>query len=424
MTYRLFGQAKLLSGVFKASVLSFIAIFAFAVYEFILPIFTESQSDSFAIVGIIVSMVYLASFICEIPTGLAVDKYGRIKVILIAMTCLSVLGIIYYLTYNLVFLAFMSVIFGIVSVAFWIPSTVLIRDFSPRKMLSRSQGVYLTITQVGWIAGPMIAGFIAVILSERHNFLFFSALMFAAVIFGLVIFRGKRAEKFRDLEKRHKHKARLTLMVTVLKEYVHVHKHALPTYLLTMSAYIFTAVEWTYVPLASIERFGFTASFAGILLSMMMIVQATLYFTSGYVMDKVDKRYIITGGFFLLFSSTYFMFLAASPAAFIIAALIASASVSWILPGTEALLTEIVPADLYGEMSGAFDTSKDLGLIIGPFVGGMLATYFSNELSPFIFVAVVAALATLLSGYIFWPEYQKKRLQRTKYTYAQNDLSA
>ncbi len=400
-------KAKQLTKVFQASILSFIAILAFGVYDFILPIFTESKSASFAIVGLIVSLVYVASLIAEIPTGLAVDKYGRVKMLAVAMTAMSLMGLVYFFTKDVVLLAMLSLVFGIISVAFWIPSTVLIRDFSPRKMLCQAEGVYMSITQVGWILGPIIAGLIAVTLSERYNFLLISIFMFIAVLFSLVIFRGKTVSKFRELERGHKHKARLSLLTTIFKEYIGVHKHALPLYILTFSAYVWIAIEWAFVSIAGIARFGFSAEAVGFVLGAMMAVEGLLYYSSGFIMDKIGKRYIITAGFLLLFTATYFAFLSTSPALFVMFALLAAGSVSWILPGTEALLTEIVPANMYGEMSGVFDTSKDFGMIVGPLAGGILAMQLFNPLAPFLLVTVISGMAALVSGWAFWPEKKK-----------------
>jgi len=403
MPARLPGKLSVLSKVFEASFLSFIAILAFGIYDFILPIFTEGQVANLAVVGLIVSLVSIASLLAEVPVGLAVDKYGRIKILLIAMFALGILGVAYFLINSLLLLAILSLVFGTVAVAFWVPSAVLIRDFSPRRMLSQSEGIYMSITQLGWVFGPIIAGTVSVLFSDKHNFLLIAAFMLAAVGFALAIFRGSKAQKFRQLEKGHKHKPRLTLLSTIFKEYIGVHKHAAPLYALSFAAYIWIALEWAFVPIAGIEAFGFAASGVGLILGAMMAVEGLLYYSSGYLMDLIGKKYIITAGFFLLFGSAYFMFLATSPAVFILAALFAAGSVSWILPGTEALLSEIVPANLYGEMSGLFDTSKDFGLIVGPMIGGLLATYLANPLVPFALVTVVAAAATLLSGWVFWP---------------------
>ncbi len=416
MTQRLFGKAELLAGVFKASALSFIAIFAFAIYDFVLPIFTEGQSESFAIVGVIVSLVYLASLLAEVPIGLAVDAHGRIKVLIIATASLGALGIVYFFSGNILQLAALSLIAGAIAVAFWVPSTVLVRDFSPRKMLSQSQGVYLTITQLGWIAGPILAGFISETISDKHNFLIFSGLMFATVIAALIIFRGRDAKKFKAIEHGHKHKARISLLITTFSEYIKLHRHALPLYILSMIAYIWIALEWTFIALAGIEQFGFTEGLAGLLIGAMMAIEGILYFTSGYLMDKVGTKYILTGGFFLLFGATYFTFLATTPAAYILSVLIAAGATSWILPGTESLLTAIVPENIMGEMSSLFDTSKDFGLIIGPLLGGFLASSLGNAQAAFIPIFVTAALATILCGYVFWPEKKKIHLFKKKKT--------
>jgi len=99
-----------LGKVFETSFLSFIAILAFGVYEFILPIFTEDRTESLAFVGIIVSLVYAASLLAEIPVGLAVDKHGRIKVLLAAMAAMGVLGLVYFFTNSFTGIIFLNCI--------------------------------------------------------------------------------------------------------------------------------------------------------------------------------------------------------------------------------------------------------------------------------------------------------------------------
>lgn len=392
-----------LSGILKITFVTLIAIFALGIYEFALPIFVEDRSDSFAVVGIIFSLVFVASMLMEIPTGFAVDKYGRIKIFLLSMVVMGVLGIVYYFTENLLLLALLSLVFGTVVVAFYTPSAVLIRDVSPRKMLSLSEGLYMGITQLGWIFGPVLAGIVTTLLTDKHNFLLVSVFMFAAAGSGLAIFMGRRGRQFKKIERGHKHKARLTLLATIFKEYLKIHKIAPYLYFLCFAINAWVAVEWAFVPISGMERFGFSETWVGLLLGMMMAIEGVLYYSAGYIMDKIGKKYIVTGGFLLLFSATYFMFLSTSPAVFMMAALLAAATPAWILPGVEAYLTEIVPANVLGEMSGAFYTSQDFGLIVGPLASGFLAVYLLNPLSPFLFVALLAGAAALVAGYVFWP---------------------
>jgi len=399
-----------LEKVFEASIISFIAITALAIYDFIIPLFTENFAENMAVIGTIISMGYVISFFVEVPVGRLVDKVGRVIVLVASLASLGILGILFFLVHSVYQLVVLVLLFGFAQIMFWVPSTVLIRDFSPRKLLSQSQGVYLTFSQLGWILGPVIAGTVTALFSDRHNFLVYSGFLFTALVVALVLFRGRVSRHRRLIF--GKHKARLTFLIESFKRYAYAHKYSIPLYLLSLISYIWIAIEWTFIVLAGTRIFGLTESGVGIILSTMMVVQACLFFTSSYLMDKVGKKYIITAGFLLLFASSYFVFLSTNYLMFVFFLLLAGGSLSWILPGTEAYLTEIMPADIMGEMSGVFDTSKDLGFIIGPFVGGLLAEYLLGPMTPFLFVAVLSAIATLIAGYIFWPEKKTKQVRR------------
>lgn len=402
-----FGDFSKLGKVFEASVIAFIAITALAIYDFIIPLFTENFAENLAIIGTIISLGYVISFLVEVPVGKLVDKVGRVSVLIISLICLGITGILFYFIQNIWQLIILILVFGFSQILFWVPSTVLIRDFSPRKLLSQSQGVYLTFSQLGWILGPIIGGTIATMFSDRLNFLFYSGFLFSALIVTVFLFRKKvAAKKIKFFRK--KHKARLTFLIDSFKKYAYAHKYAVPLYLLSLISYIWIAIEWTFIVLAGTRVFGLSDGGVGLVLSVMMVVQAGLFFTSSYLMDKVGKKYIITAGFLLLFGSVYFVFVSTNYLMFVFFLLLAGGALSWILPGTEAYLTEIMPADIMGEMSGVFDTSKDLGFIIGPFVGGLLAEYLFGPMTPFLFVAILAAIGTLISGIIFWPEKKRK----------------
>ena len=403
-----------LTKVIEASFIAFIAITALGIYDFIIPLFTENFAESLAIIGTIISAGYFVSFLIEVPIGKLVDKYGRISMLLAALVFLGIVGILFYFSQNVWQVAGLVLCFGFGQIMFWVPSTVLIRDYSPKNMFSQSQGIYLTFSQLGWILGPFIAGIVTGMYSDRHNFLLFSAFLFLALFITPLFFRKIKKRKFAKVIK-GKHKARLTFLIDSFKKYSIAHKYSIPLYLLSFISYVWIATEWTFVVLAGTRVFGFSESGVGIILAAMMIMQAVLLYSASYLMDRVGKKYIITAGLLLLFSTTYFAFLSTTPLMFIFCLLLAAGSLSWILPGTEAYLTEIMPANIMGEMSGVFDTSKDLGFIIGPFVGGILAEVLFGPVTPFLFVAILAGIGTVLAGYIFWPAKKFKVKKKRKF---------
>jgi len=391
---RFFGEFVALSKVFKVSIAALFATLAFGIYDFTIPYFTEDFATKYTIIAISISLVYVASFFAEVPVGLLTDRFGRRNVLLTAFGLMAIIGMGLYLTGHIIHLMILEFIFGIVAVAFWVPSTVLIRDYSPKKMFSQSQAIYLSFTQLGWIIGPMIAGAVATFFLLKHNFLIFSVLLACGLAYSIVFVKKVKIKK-----RKISSISRLFALTKSFKVYARAHAHALTLYFLSAAVYMWIGTQWIFVQLASEHIFGFTELMAGFLLGAMMAIEGVLYYSSGYLMDKIGPRHIVASGFILLCGSMLYAFISVSGVMFIFCMLLAAGAVAWILPGTEAIATKIMPkAEKRGELSGVFDSSKDLGLILGPVVGGILADFFGTPIQPFLWIAIMAAVAAIVSA--------------------------
>ena len=377
--------------VLKISLLAFIAVTAFGVYDFTIPYFTEEISESLMIIGITVSLMYVASFFFEIPLGLAVDRFGRKKVMLASLAGLVAMGALYFFAEQIWQLMVMGFVFGTIAVAFWIPEAVLIRDYSPKKMYGLSESVYLAISQVGWIIGPIIAGIAATQLDLKYNFLLFSALVSVGIVYaGLTLERD-------SVRGQQRKQAKLFALAKSFKEFIGIHKYALPLYVLSIAVNIWVGIEWVFVQIAGSNVFGLSEGAVGAVLGGMMAVEGLLYLSSGYLMDKVGAKYIMLAGFLLLFSAAYFAFLSTNAYMFVFFLLLAGGSVAWIAPGTEALATTIIPENKRGEMTGVFNSAADIGLMLGPLLGGIFGQFLGGPMIPFVYVAIVAGVAVFIS---------------------------
>ncbi|HIJ98811.1 TPA: MFS transporter [archaeon] len=391
---RLIREFVVLSHIFEISIMSFIVITAIGIFDMIIPLYVEGFAEKVALIGLIVAMPYIASIIAEIPTGIMVDKYGRKRVLLIALFVFGLVGILYYLFANsIAILALLGMLFGVTSVAFWIGSAVLVRDYSPKEMLGESEGVYLSISSIGWIIGPMIGGIIAFYFSDQFNFLIIAALLFASFAYSFIVLVEAKIKKKRTYMR--------IKALKLFREFYEMHEHALPLYLLSLFLNVWIGVEWTYTQLSLQNVFGINELIIGGVLAGMMLSETLLYFPAGYIMDKIGKRYIILAGFLLLFGASYYAFLSQTAALFVFMLFLAAGAIGWVFPGTEALLTEITPAHKRGEMTGIFDTSKDIGLVVGMLFGGVLADTTFNLMTPFLLVTVVAVLGVIF-GLKLW----------------------
>ncbi len=391
---RLMREFNVLGKIFEISIMAFIIITAIGIFDMIIPLFVEGFAENIAIIGLIVAIPYIASIVAEIPLGIMVDKYGRKKVLLIALAAFGTVGLLYYyFAESLLAIAVLGALFGMISVAFWISSAVLVRDYSPKKMLGESEGVYLSLSSIGWIIGPLIAGIVAFYFSDRFNFLLIAAFLFASLAYSYIVLVESKV--------RRKPRYMRIKALKLFREFYHMHEHALPLYLLSLSLNVWIGVEWTYTQLSLQNAFGINELVIGGVLAGMLAAETLLYFPAGYIMDKIGKRYIILSGFLLLFGATYYAFLSETAALFVLMLFLSAGAIGWIFPGTEALLTEITPPGKRGEMTGIFDTSKDIGLVIGMIFGGVLADTTLSLMTPFLMVTVVAVFGVVF-GLRLW----------------------
>ncbi len=396
---RFFQEFGKLSGIFRISIAAFLVVTAFGIFDFILPYFTEDITENMFMIGLTVSMVYIASFFMEVPIGLLVDRFGRKSVMMISLLLLAVMGGIYFFVSNIALLIILEFIFGMIAVAFWIPSAVLVRDYSPKREFAASQGIYFTFMQGGWVIGPIIAGFIADRYEPKFSFLIFSLFVIIGVIYSRIILTKKSPKRMSAFKKEE---TRLFNLLKSFKGYVKLHKHALPLYLLSMFVNIWIGVEWVFVQIASSNIFHFSDMLVGLLFAGMMLVEGLLYYISGRIMDKVGKRFILITGFLLLTFSTLYASLSIYSSFFVFFLLLGAGAIAWIIPGTEAIATELIPIKKRGEMTGVFDSSKDMGLILGPLIGGAVAQLTGNPMTPFFFVALIGTAGVFVILLKFW----------------------
>ncbi len=385
-------------GIFKISIAALLVVTAFGIFDFILPYFTEGITENMFLIGLTVSLVYFASFFAEVPIGLLVDKFGRKSVMVASLLLLAGMGGVYFFVTDLILLMILELVFGVIAVAFWVPSSVLVRDYSPKGRFGKSEGIYFTFMQGGWIIGPVIAGFIADGIEPRYAFLAFSTFALAGVVYSHFALTKRSPRRKAALLK---DTAKLFNLMRSFKGYVRMHKHSLPLYLTSVFANIWIGIEWVFIQIASSRVFGLNEIAVGFIFAAMMGVEGSLYFTAGHIMDKVGKKFVLLAGFLLLFTSTYYAFLSTNVYMFLFFILIGAGALAWIVPGTEAIATELIPIQKRGEMTGVFDSSKDFGLMIGPLAGGAIAQLLNAPMAPFLLVAVVSAVGVFVS-IMFW----------------------
>jgi|GEM_PF-1762479 len=385
-----------LRGVLKFSLATLIITTAIGIYDFIIPLFTEEFAGTkYTLIGLTISLAYIGAFMVEAPFGVIASKVGRKKLLLISLAIIAVLGVLFYITTSVFILMALAFLFGIISIGYWLPAGVIVREETPRKMEAQTQSIYLFFYDLGWTVGPILAGLIVSLFSERMNFLLFAGIVAVGLVANFLVI--KRDRTIRVERKKEKGGAKLSEFFSSFKQFPKIHEHATTAYLLSMFLWIYIGIQWIFIVLTATNNFGLPEEFAGIILGAMMGVTTLLYYSSGYLMDRVGVKYITAMGFILLFACTYFIFLSNNIYAFFFLIILSGGAVAWITPGTEGLATVIIPENTREKMVGVYDSSKDLGLIIGGIGGGIIADLTGSLMSIYLFAAIVAAIGSIVT---------------------------
>jgi len=160
---------------------------------------------------------------------------------------------------------------------------------------------------------------------------------------------------------------------------------------------LFTAFEgivWAFEPLFG-RHLGLNAFSAGVVLSMFVAPFIVFTVFAGVVADRYGRirvlaPAVLASGLFLLLFGLSGGFLSLAALAFL-----SAAGLTFAWTSASGLLAEASKAHGKGGIVGVWNTAEELGYVLGPIAGGLVAQY-STFRAPFILLGVVMALTAAL----------------------------
>src|SRR5690625_2363303 len=158
----------------------------------VLPTIMNELDISGTVVGYLTAAFALAQLILSPFTGKAVDKYGRKIMIVIGLFIFSISEFLFGLGKTIEVL-FISRILGGVSAAFIMPAvTAFIADITTLTTRSKAMGYMSAAISTGFIIGPGIGGFLALIGTRVPFFIAAVLGLTAAILSFLLLKEPKR----------------------------------------------------------------------------------------------------------------------------------------------------------------------------------------------------------------------------------------
>lgn len=374
------------SSLFTIFLIVFVDLLGFGIVLPLLPYIAEQFKASPFTIGLLGGTYSLFQLISGPILGRLSDRYGRRKLLAISQLG-SAVGYALLGFANALPLLFLSRIIdgitgGNISIA-----QAYIADITTKENRAKGMGIIGAAFGLGFIFGPAIGGFLA-----RFNYSYpaYFAMTVSLITVALTLFTLPETVAVDERKESPKTQFSIGSFVKIVQS-PHV-GYLIVTFLLLNSAFsimqgtfaLWTEKRFHFGP----EQNGYIFAFVGIMavfsqLKLLpflvkrfhekkLLNYSTIFFAIGFVLIP-----LVPNPWFLMLTQTL---------------IVIGNSMS--NPSIQALASEHVAKEEYGEAMGVLQSAGSLGRIVGPVLGGYLFGAFGID-SPFYFAAGVIGLMTL-----------------------------
>lgn len=383
--------------LFSIYIAVFVSIAAFSMVFPLLPLYAKTFQASDAVIGSIAASFALAQMFFSPLWGALTDRFGRKPVIaagLLGMSCAFLL----FAVSTSIFMLFASRFLQGAFAAAVLPSArAYVADVTKKEERVKALGRLGAMLMLGAVFGPAIGGLLA---GNDMSLPFFVGSAIAFLNFFFIAFflpeslprAVRKKTPFRGISG-----------FRFKESWLALHSSLAPLFLLAFAWSFLIANKQVALPLLGAEHFSLDVAAIGFLFAVMGILSAFVQF---FLIEKITRAIgsHLTIAVGLLASAVSFALLPFAPvtAALFLVASLAGLGAAVARPVITALISQET-SEGQGITMGTASMFESAGRLVGPFVGGVLFSFWYA--GPFVFSGI---FVTLLIGMLLWKSHYLK----------------
>ncbi|OXM14075.1 MFS transporter [Paenibacillus herberti] len=344
-----------------------------------LPLYgTNTLGLTLDVVGAAITAHYLTDTVLKMGIGYLLDRFSIRLVVLVGLLA-SLAGILLLpLAHTPWVFISAAALYGVGISPIWIVCLTGVKE----DKRATQMGTLYTIWLGGLGAGPIVCN-IVLDYSNRAAYLMLLVSILAALALALFISGRNNTADVQHVPLREQ--------LPVLKERIHALRLLLPGMVLQTAV---AGMLVTVLPTFVTDKLALSGAQYSLLLAAGGVLTLSGLMPFGKLSDKLShhRRWFLVTGFFAVAATLYALASTDSFAVCIALAALLGFSYAAVLPAWNALLAAFVPPSQKGLGWGMLSTVEGIGAMIGPVVGGVIATWRGE---PF-----VVWLSALLFGII------------------------
>jgi len=387
--------------------------FATSIMQYNLALFTDALASTYTLFGLVMGLPWFFSLLTDMPTGAFADRFGRKRTIVLGLLGLGASGVLFYAVSGLLQLFWALVIFGVFEGFLTVAGMASVIAASPTGKENQFIGGYSSASAFGYFIGPLAGGLAVAWFGDRTPFLIFGAVCFVAAIIAQILIREynhhTRETLFRAIRNVF---VKDRLYSAELKEFFSAGRLSVFVGFFMLLVGMWSEFIWAMEPLF-VNSLHTSPIIGGIILSAFVAPFALLDYPVGRWIDRTQKRFfsilfglILGGAGIILFS------FASHPYVLVLLAALVSTGFVFFYIAVNGLFDSFSDHHRRGYMTGVWQSAEDIGFVLGPIFGGVVADLLGLRGAFLIF-----GVTFLLS--ILWVVWERKSILQYEYGYAE-----
>lgn len=344
----------------------------------LLPIYGREMGASGVYLGLLTSLFGITRTITSFPGGVLADRVGRKKLIVSGLLVYTAVMFLFGLSTELWHLLVLRACQGAASGIVWPVAATMVADIVPSKDRGKAMGVFSMMWDSGIAIGPVLGGLLSAAFTIAVPFFVCSVLSLVSAF--LILNRVKETHVTQQKSKSPSEQG-LSL-------------HALSLIGVCITGFVVSfamGLVQPILPLFGNEVLGLNEASVGLIFGAMGVARFIIKPPSGALADNIGRKRVIAMG--LALNGIFTVAISASRDFLEIMGLSVARSLGMgmTMPSMNALVTSLTTAEKRGKVMGIFSTSRNLGLVVGPLLGGFTFDAVSVQ-TPFYICGIAALL--------------------------------
>ncbi len=357
-----------------------LAFFTDTVLYYLLVPLLPGYAKSFGLgpmgVAVLFGSYAVALLACTFPLGRLADRVGRRKPMLWGLVGLGATTILFAFSTSFPLLVLARVLQGVSAAATWVSGLALLADHFPAGERGRAMGTAFACSNVGILLGPPASGWLAEHAGPRSPF----------VLAALLALLDALARAFLLVDVPMETGRRLGARDLLKNRDVRIYAGAM-----ALGSGMWALLEST-MPVDLDRRLALTPTAIGLLFAAAAASHAVTSPLMGSLSDRIGRPRVVTAGLLLALVLLPFPALLGNLRAIVAVMLLLGITTSLVLsPASPALAdaVEQMGSQSYGSVFSILNVAYAAGMMVGPFLGGVLISL----------VGLKGALVVLAAGF-------------------------